>query len=156
MKEDLRIPTVAIAAEVLLESGEKLAGQVFLPLLASRHSGRPRPDEWINQPTGFFPFLPEGRPHAVVLNKDTVQFISMPLTPEVSLEEASTGFTSFVELRLGEIVLQGTLLIDMPAERTRVLDYLNGEELFIPVWGTDTYHLVRKRCITMVTEREEY
>ena len=155
MKEDLRIPTVAIAAEVLLQSGEKLAGQVFLPLLASRHSGRPRPDEWVNQPTGFFPFLPEGRPHAVILNKDTVQIISMDLSPELSVEDASTGFTSRVALRLGEKVLEGTLLIDMPAERTRVLDYLNHGEHFIPLWGTDAYHLVRKSCITMITEKEE-
>lgn len=155
MKEDLRIPTVAVAAEVLLRSGEKLNGQVYLPLLASRHTGRPRPDEWINQPTGFFPFLPDGKPQAVILNKDAVQVISMKLTPELSLEEAHTGFTSGVELRVGETILEGMLLIDMPAERTRVLDYLNEGSQFIPVWSTDSYHLVRKSCITMIVEKEE-
>jgi len=155
MKEDLRVPTVAMPAEVLLDSGERLEGQVFLPSLASRHSGQPRPDEWINQPTDFFPFLAEGHRQALILNKATVRAISLPITPELSLEGASTGFTSSVMVQMGETLFEGTLLIDMPVERTRVLDYLNHVEKFMPMWSPTAYHLIRKSCITRITEMEE-
>lgn len=153
MREDLRVPTVPVTVEVLLDTAETLKGQVFLPAMASRHSGQPRPDEWVNQPTGFFPFLVEGGKSAVILNKATVAAILFPLRPEFDLE-GNTGFMSSVEVTWAGRVAEGRLLINMPAERTRVLDYLNSTDQFIPVWTDNVYYLIRRDCITRIIERE--
>lgn len=147
------MPTVAMTAEVTLDDGRTLSGRVFLPAMAPRHSGQPRPDEWINQPTGFFPFLIDGEERALILNKGTVAAISFPVTRELSVE-GSTGFTSAVEVTWAGGEVEGLLLIDMPAERTRVLDYLNHTGQFIPLWTTATYHLIRRDSITRIVERE--
>lgn len=153
MREDLRVPTVAITAAVTFDDGGTLNGRIFLPAMASRHSGQPRPDEWINQPTGFFPLLAEGDDRAVILNKSTVSAISIPLTPDLALDD-TTGFTSEVELTWGGHVIEGKLLIDMPAERNRVLDYLNTSDRFLTLWTDTKYHLIRKDCIMRIVERE--
>ena len=46
----------------LRRDGGRLArGRIFLPAAASHHNGPMRADEWMNEPTPFFPFLPDGR-----------------------------------------------------------------------------------------------
>ncbi len=153
MRDDLRVPTVAIPAEVFLDGGEKLTGQVFLPSISSHHSGQPRPDEWLNQPTGFFPFLIDGDERALILNKSRVAAVTFPKTYALSPDD-SLGFTSQVEVHWDGSPVKGSVLIDMPAERTRMLDYLNGPDRFIPIWASDSYQLIRKDCITRIIERE--
>lgn len=153
MKEDLRVPTVSMTAEVTLDDGKILTGRVFLPAMASRHPGQPRPDEWINQPSGFFPFLIDGEENALILNKATVAALSFSATPELSVDR-NMGFTAAVEVTWAGGQVEGLLLIDMPAERTRVLDYLNHTGQFIPLWTSQTYYLIRRDCITGIVERE--
>ena len=45
---ELRVPTVALNAEVLCADGQTFKGRVFLPAAASRHTGAMRPQEWMN------------------------------------------------------------------------------------------------------------
>src|SRR5262245_2565240 len=66
---ELRVPTLTLPAAVLDADGYRTAGQVFLPAQAFAHTGATRPEEWINGPGNFFPFLPEGAQRPVVLNK---------------------------------------------------------------------------------------
>jgi hypothetical protein len=159
---ELRTPTVALAAEVLMADGRTLRGRVFVPSAASRHTGPTRPGEWMNDGVRFFPFLPDpvtpGEGSApVILNKEQVLVVSLPATDDTLL----SGFVPpgaherHVILECGGRRLEGTILIDMPEEHCRVLDYLNDPAPFLMLRDAEHHHLVPKERITRVMETRE-
>jgi len=75
---ELRVPTVAMNTEILCADGRSFRGRVFVPALASRHSGPMRLEEWLNEPPQFFPFLPDDADSPVLMNKREVLVIDMP------------------------------------------------------------------------------
>ena len=74
---ELRVPTVALAAEVTCADGRTFTGRIFVPAAASHHSGPMRPEEWINEPLPYFPFLPDDAAVPVMLNKHTVLVVTL-------------------------------------------------------------------------------
>ena len=128
---ELRVPTVAMETEILCADGRSFRGRVFIPALASRHSGPMRLEEWLNEPPQFFPFLPD---------EDSPE----PDTPHrrVAIE---------CEARR----LEGVLVIDMPSHLRRVLDFLNRPQMFLTLRDDNRHHLVQKERITRVLEVPE-
>src|SRR6185503_1648677 len=59
MASELRVPTVAMVAEVACLDGRAFRGRVFVPASSSMHDGPMRAAEWMNGPGLFFPFLPD-------------------------------------------------------------------------------------------------
>ena len=161
MMSELRIPTVALAAEVLLADGRTLVGRIFVPAAASRHSGPTRPEEWMNDVVAFFPFLPDpagpDQPRAsVVLNKHQVLVVSV----QASADDANAvSIPNRLEVRVivecGARRLEGKIAIDMPQDHCRVLDYLNGPEPFLTLRDGARHHLIPKERITRVIETRE-
>jgi hypothetical protein len=152
--KELRVPTIATAAEVTLADGRVLSGRVFLPAAAFRHAGPMRPEEWINEPAAFFPFLPEREDEPLLLNKDQVVVIGL-VTPAVEEEEpvpAGDGVRE-VQIDCGALRLEGELRIDMPEGQRRVLDTLNRPERFLALRAGRKHHLVHKRHINRVLEK---
>src|SRR5260370_25180915 len=76
--DELRIPTLTLAADVLLTDGRQYAGRLFVPAAAPRHAGPTRASEWLNEPTEFFAFLPDDSPDPVMMNKGEVLFFILP------------------------------------------------------------------------------
>jgi hypothetical protein len=151
MKE-LRVPTRALAAEALLLDGRTLAGRIFVPASASRHAGATRPEEWINEAGSFFPFLPDEAEVPVILNKRDVLLLTVPAESdrEAAVEEGALEQRIVVEC--GGRRLEGTILIDMPENHRRVLDYLNRPDPFLTLRVGERDHLVQKNAISRVAE----
>jgi hypothetical protein len=152
---ELRVPTVALAAEVTCTDGRVFTGRIFVPAAASRHTGPMRPEEWINEPAAFFPFLPDEAQVSVLLNKHEVLVITtgtMAGQPELPLEHGGEGGERRVAVECGDLRLEGSLRIDMPAGHRRVLDTLNRPEMFLVLRAGDRLHLLQKRHITRVME----
>ena len=83
--DDLRVPTVALAVEVACSDGRRSRGEVFVPEQSPRHTGRMHVEEWVNEPTEFFPFRSEDG--SALLNKRQVVMITVenalpPVTEE--------------------------------------------------------------------------
>lgn len=156
MTEQLRVPTIATAAQVTSADGRVFSGRVFVPAAAFRHAGPMRAEEWINEPAPFFPFLPDREDVPVLLNKDEVVAIGIA-APATDDERASldNGGTRGVTLECGSVHFEGDLLIDMPEGQRRVLDTLNRTERFLTLRGATRWHLVHKRHITRVLERRK-
>src|SRR5437764_14378719 len=74
--DELRIPTLTLAADVLLADGRQYAGRLFVPAAAPRHAGPTRASEWLNEPAEFFAFLPDDSSDPVMVNKGEVLFVS--------------------------------------------------------------------------------
>jgi len=152
---ELRVPTVALPAEVTCVDGRTLSGRIFVPAAASHHSGPMRPEEWINEPVPYFPFLSDEAPVPVMLNKHTVLVVTLQAGEVFGADEPG-GLERRVAIECGERRLEGVLHIDMPENQQRVLDYLNRFELFLTLREGPRRHLIQKQHITRVVEiREE-
>jgi len=150
---DLRVPTIALPAEVLTVDGRSVAGRIFVPAAAHTHDGAMRAEEWMNEPGEFFPFLPDDSGEPVLLNRQEILVLTVPAHADAGgvLEGAPMPERSVV-IECGGRRLGGTLLIDMPEEHSRVLDYLNRPGRFVTLRDGVRHHLVQKNRITRVQE----
>ncbi|MBI3932367.1 MAG: hypothetical protein HY317_03050 [Acidobacteria bacterium] len=154
---ELRVPTIALTAEILCADGRSFVGRIFVPATASRHPGPMRPEEWMNEAAPFFPFLPDDAKAPVVLNKREVLVLTVPaLADEGDIPEEASNPVRRVILEAEDRRLEGSLILDMPQNQIRVLDYLNRPQAFLTLRDGDKHHLVQKERITRVIEvREE-
>jgi hypothetical protein len=152
---ELRVPTVALDAEIAYLDGASYEGRIFLPAASSHHTGTMRPDEWMNDFSApFFPFLPVGASAAVILNKAEVVVLSVLGETEPDEEGVESPHRK-VQVECGQRTVAGTVFIDMPEGQQRVVDYLNGPDPFVLVRDGKRHHLIRKTRITRVIDRPE-
>ena len=145
---ELRVPTVALPAEVVCADGRSLVGRIFVPAAASHHQGPMRPEEWINEPRAFFPFLPDDAAGPLILNKEQLVLVSVAYAPSEDHGELERAVT----IECGGRTLAGNLHIEMPTNQQRVLDYLNQPPAFVPLYAGDRLHLVHKRHVSRLAE----
>jgi hypothetical protein len=145
---ELRVPTVALPAEIVFEDGRTVRGRIFVPAAASHHEGAMRPDEWINEPRWFFPFLPDDATAPLILNKEQLVLVSVAFTPSEDHAELERA----VSIDCAGRTLEGNLHIEMPTNQQRVLDYLNQPPAFVPLFAGDRVHLVHKRHVRRIAE----
>jgi hypothetical protein len=154
--EDLRVPTVALPAEILTVDGRVSSGRIFVPAAAHTHEGVMRAEEWLNDPSDFFPFLPDDASRPVLLNRHEVIIVTVPAEADAgSVAEGATLPERKVTVDCGGRRLSGTLVIDMPEEHQRVLDYLNRPGRFLTLRDRGRHHLIQKNRITRVKETRE-
>ena len=146
---ELRVPTVAMSAEVTCLDGRVFRGRIFVPASASTHDGPMRAQEWMNGVGAFFPFLPDDADSPVILNKNDVLVVSVPDDGEL---DEPVDVDRLVIVECGKRTLEGHLHIDMPAHHSRVLDYLNRGDAFLSLHEGERLHLVQKHNITRVLE----
>ena len=150
---EFHVPRLLRAAEVLCSDGRVLHGRVFLPATAESHAGAMRAEEWMNEPAAFFPFLPDGEGRPVILNKAQVAVVTVAASADhdETLEQVGPP-AKRVRVECGALRLEGDVLVDMPANQSRVLDVLNRPGAFLNIREGDRHHLVRKAGITRVSE----
>lgn len=148
--EELRVPTVATAVRINYFDERELEGKIFLPAMAATHTGPTTPQDWMNKGTPFFPFLPAGAAKTLILNKRYVVVLTILQDPIGQHE--TTGVERKVALECGALQLQGAVMIDMPSEQSRLLDWINRPESFLALKEGDTVHLVQKNRITRLSE----
>lgn len=152
--DDLRVPTVPLAAEIRYFDERPLTGRIFLPARAQRHDGAMRPDEWLNQSNEFFPFLEDGAKRALILNKRYVVVLAVEAwQPEGDLDGLGDGsIVRRVAVQCGNLRLEGEVHINLPQTQSRLLDWANEADPFLLVRDPDRWHLVQKRRITFLNE----
>ncbi len=150
-----QVPRLLRAADVLFTDGRRYRGRVFLPATAESHVGAMRVDEWVEEPASFFPFLPDGEGRPVILNKDQLVVLTVPGIgdPDDAHEAAPSVPRRLVLVECGPLQVAGEVVLDLPADRLRVLDLLNRAGRFLEVREGERRHFVRKSRITRVTER---
>ncbi len=148
-----QVPRLLRAAEVLCADGRVLRGRVFLPATAASHPGAMRAEEWMNDPQPFFPFLPDGEGSPVILNKEQIVVVTVAASADhdATLDEVSSPVRR-VSIECGALRLSGDVLLDLPANHSRVLDLLNRAGAFLNLREAERHHLVAKHRITRVLE----
>jgi hypothetical protein len=150
-----QIPRLLRAAEVLCADARVMRGRVFLPATAASHPGAMRAEEWMNDPQPFFPFLPDGEGSPVILNKDQLVVVTVAASADrdETLDEVGAPVRR-VSVECGALRLSGEVVVDMPANHSRVLDLLNRPGAFLNVRDGERHHLVAKARITRVSEAQ--
>ncbi len=157
MNELLRVPMVEETAEVECADGRRFTGRIFIPATSPVHDGPTRTEEWINEPTPFFPFLPDDGGQGVLMNKREVLVLSVTgLAESKTPDEIAESPVRRVKVEAESRRLEGDLVLDMPENHLRVLDYLNRADTFLALREGAVLHLIQKERITRVIEvREE-
>jgi len=155
MNELLRVPTVERHIDVECADGRRFQGRIFIPVASPFHEGPTRIEEWINETPWFFPFLPDaGDP--CLLNKRELLVLTVEDPAEGTPDEIAESLVRRVKVEAESRRLEGQLLLDMPENHLRVLDYVNRAESFLALRDGATLHLVQKERITRIIEvREE-
>ena len=148
--DDLRVPTVAIPVELRLGDGRRLAGRIFVPAAAAAHSGPMRPDEWLNEPAPFLPFLPDDEQRPLLLAKATLAGLTVPARAQAHDPEVE-GALHAVAVECGGQTWRGQVAFDLP----RLLDFLNRPERFFVLRDGARDHLLNKHHVTRVSETAE-
>jgi hypothetical protein len=155
-ESEFRVPTVALAADALMADGRRFRGRIFLPTAAHDHAGNLRPEEWMNDGVEFFPFLPDEPGGPVFLNKREVVVVTVAASSDRDTTlEAVAPPARRLTLECGSRRFSGSIVIDMPENHSRVLDYLNRPGAFLTLRDGDRHHLVAKARITRVIESRE-
>ena len=153
--DELRVPTVALAAEILCADGRRFRGRIFVPAAAPTHAGPARAEDWMNESSLFFPFLPEEGPPAVLLNKRETLVVTVAAEADAEDLPEAAGPGHRVAVEAESARLEGTIVVTMPEGHGRVLDYLNRPQRFLMLREGDRQHLIQKERITRVLEISE-
>ncbi|MCL2183781.1 MAG: hypothetical protein FWB85_09970 [Chitinispirillia bacterium] len=154
--DDLRIPVMCKEVAIELGGGTQAAGMVYLPAGAPGHTGAMRLVEWLNGPEQFFPFRLRGEIDTIILNKENLLALTAYHDRDSGeYDEIDDSLKCGVSIdTLHGSTIEGKLVIDMPHNRNRALDVLNGERQFIFLLDSGKEVHINKRFIVKAVETE--
>jgi small nuclear ribonucleoprotein (snRNP)-like protein len=146
---DLRIEKKRLPVAVMLMSGTRLDGELFVLVSGHRIGEIEDAPEALNSAEPFFPLaLRSG--DTILVAKENVRTVAV--TRQYVHEDESLGIPTRVEIALrdGER-LSGSLIIEPLAGHTRVLDYVNRhKERFLTLFGRDSVMLINRVLVERV------
>lgn len=152
--EIFRVPRRLVHVRLMLDDGRTIEGRLFTAVTGT--DGRPeRLVDHLNDPSEDFVPLAVGDDRFLIGKAGIVyvQFFERP--DEADGLDTPGGRRAPVRLTLtGGMALLGSFVIDMPPERSRVVDYLNAAPRFVPVFGEGQITLVQRNNIVTVRSEE--
>jgi hypothetical protein len=135
-------------ATVHLTDRRTLTGDVHLQLMARHHSGPETTADLLNRDELFFALVLDGEQPLFVAKAEVV-FVELP--PQLAIEDpdrASAARRIELEVELSDgSMLEGVLMIELPPDRLRALDFLNSAPAFFPMWNTDAVRIINRNHI---------
>lgn len=151
--EDLRVPKRRIPVEVLLPGGTRRTMALFLSEVAADHSGQERPSDLLNGGDDFVPAFDETARAMTFLNRSSIAAVRLEPALDADVdEEVSIPTEHEVEVLLQDgTALRGLVSYLRPAERSRLVDFLNEPPPFFRLIEDSVLVLVNKRHVVRVT-----
>jgi hypothetical protein len=148
--EIYKIPKVETRVWILLDDGRTLEGCLFTAAIGPGGGPETVLDRLNDRSEDFLPLAADG--DRFLINKSGIISVQVPGGEGViGAEEAEAAREVPVRISLiGGMSLLGRFVITMPAERARVLDYLNAAPRFVPLLGEGMTTLVQKRFVVTV------
>ena len=152
---DYRIEKSRCQVAVTTLDGERLVGDVFLQPFAHRRAGPEAPEDLLNDDDPFFPLALADGSGTLLIAKDRLREVEVPDEGDAGDPEAYAAMgirLAAVELTLlGGIVRSGTVKLELPYERPRLLDFFNRyARRFLVLHGEDGVRLVNRRSVERV------
>ena len=168
---ELKLPTKTVAVRLALLGAAPTAAEMFVADVPRRCQGDLLDDlaAQLGSASGFVPIRASERVR--LLGKHAISWISVdrddpgnPASTEVSGElttDPNEELTLYDRQHLVEVELihaaklVGTMLDSLPADRPRVIDYLNQAGRFLRLWTTTEHYLINASQVIAVTELGE-
>lgn len=151
-----QIPKLEAPAELVLNDSRCLKGKLFLSILPSSRLGHSSVLDGLNEAQKFFPFLSDESNKVEIFNKDFI--IEVIIDIKLDQEEQTNILESNIWIEEVEvqctnsITLVGQVVLDLPPNRARVLDFFNLPEAFFALQKNDKTHVINKKYVTSVKE----
>jgi hypothetical protein len=148
---DYRIEKTRIPVTLTMLGGDELHGHIFVSAVAPHGFGSEQPADLFNGSEPFFPFeLDSGE--VILIAKDRVAEVSGLGHPEDDTMRHLGSRMALVQVMLaGGAVRFGAVRLELPADRPRLVDYLNRiTDRFITLYTSDEAHLINRMLIDRV------
>jgi hypothetical protein len=148
---EYRIEKVRHSVSLALAGGTTLVGDIFLQPTTRYRAGPQHPAELFNEPEPFIPLAGTGG--SVLVAKE--QIIRVEFEAPRADTPIEGGATASIDVTCTDGgVYGGTVRLDVRADRSRLLDFLNGvHELFLMLESPNGICLVNRRHIVYVRQR---
>ena len=149
--DDYRIEKERLAITLTLIGGEQVRGHIFVQPPAYAHRGREESIDLFNDPEPFFPLEIEGG-EMLLVAKDRVAEVSGIKAAEDDDVRRASARMALLQVKLtGGIAFFGSMRLELPSDRPRLLDYLNGcTERFLTLYTDRDVRLVNRAMIECV------
>lgn len=148
--DQYRIEKLRLALSLRLLSGDVIDGHVFLQ--PPGYGGTPESAlDLLNQPDRFFPIASNGQDILLIAKERLVEAWGEAVGEEDALRSATSHPVS-AELRLASsVTVSGTMLLEVPEDRPRMLDFLNhNRQRFVRVATDAGPRIVNARLVESV------
>jgi hypothetical protein len=151
-----QIPKFEAEVELMLIDSRYLKGRIFLPILTGNPLGHMPLADWLNEQSEFFPFLPDNSKEAEILSKKAL--VQAIIGAELDQNEIYEMMEQTVWIEQVEVLcspsatLRGSILLNLPPGRSRVLDFLNMPTRFFALKNDATTHVINKNFVVSVRE----
>ena len=138
------------AAEVLLADGVPIDGCLHLLSRTDYPPGPETPLEMLNRGDPFFA-LTRSSGGVFFIPKAQTAVVTCRHHPPTDPERFSAAkLVALDVVMLGGRELEGRAAVEMPPERSRALDYVNGPGAFFALWTDDVTHYVNKSLVRTI------
>jgi hypothetical protein len=113
--------------------------------MARLHAGPETPGDLLNREEAFFALMVDGE-QPLLVAKQEVLYVELPAQPAIDdpeRESAARRIELDVELSDGSH-LEGIVMIELPPDRLRAIDFLNAAPGFFPLWSPTCVRIVNK------------
>ena len=136
-----RVDKTELPVVLFQADGSVMKGVVFLNASAYNHLGRQTLLDLMKEKETFFPFRREDGAFSIT-NKRTITHVRYkPASSEKDYRPPDSAEDVVITFVGGE-QLQGTITIDLPEGRKRLIDFINAAKGFFPMQTDEAEHLV--------------
>jgi hypothetical protein len=150
---DYKIEKLRCPVMLEMSDGEQLRGDIFLRPVSRFRPDPQTPVEFLNEPDAYFALVsPNGI--GLMISKENVLRVETDLPVEDdSVDVPRLGLEIEITLN-GGAICHGTVFLDTPAERGRLIDFMNSYQgRFLVVYDTTKVTLLNRRAVAHVRER---
>ncbi len=125
-----------------------LTGDIHLQPVARHHSGPETATDLLNREEMFFALMLEGE-QPMFVAKGQVLYVELPSESAFDdPDRASAARRIELEIELADgSAFEGIVMIELPPDRLRALDFLNSSPAFFPLWTGDTVRILNRNHI---------
>ena len=147
---EYRIEKLRRGLKLVLASGERLEGDVFLRSVSRYRSTTEEPGDLLNDADPFFAMERTGE--TLLVAKAQVVQAETEIVEDDALDTGALGVTVEITLRDGT-VCDGSIFLESRSDRPRLMDFLNAyHERFLPVVSPGHLLLINTQFIAHVRE----
>ena len=152
--QELAVERRLVPVAIRFAGQEVLRGQIFLSPMAKRHAGPETVLDLMNDPEPFFVLRVEEETPVRMINKERIVEVEIASAEQFGEDEDPTSTGAKEEpvsiTFQDDFVLAGTAYVEMPAAKSRLIDFLNIEEKFFALRAGDSAHIVSRKHISHV------